>query len=63
MANILNIRGYFDRHLELCKIEKTQQDAYDRLEEEYKKMTEVNRYISYESFRVAKSKYFKKNRW
>jgi len=63
MANILNIRGYFDRHLELCKTEKTQQDAYEKLEDEYKELTEVNRYISYESFRVAKSKYYKVNRW
>lgn len=63
MINILNNRGYFDRHLELCKTEKSQQDAYDKLEDEYKEITGKNKHVSYEAFRAAKSRYFKKDRW
>lgn len=61
--SILNKRGYFDRHLELCKTEKTQQDAYDVLEAEYFALTETNMHKTYEAFRMAKTRYYKNNRW
>jgi hypothetical protein len=56
--NILNNQGYFNRHLQLCKECETQQDAYDKLEEEYLELTGRNRHKSYDAFRAAKTRYF-----
>ena len=60
--NILNTAGYFNRHLELCKTAKTQEEAYELLEEEYKAITEKNKHASYDAFRMAKTRFFKKYR-
>lgn len=59
---ILSLQGYMNRHLELCKTHKTQYDAFEALEEEYKLITGVNKYSSYESFKVIKTRYYQRNR-
>jgi hypothetical protein len=56
--NILNNQGYFNRHLQLCEEYATQQDAYEKLEQEYLELTGRNRHKSYDAFRVAKTRYF-----
>jgi hypothetical protein len=55
---ILHASGYFKRHFELCQSEKTQQDAFDVLEDEYVILTKKHKYTSYEAFRAAKSRYY-----
>jgi hypothetical protein len=65
---ILSLSGYFNRHFELCRDCKTQEDAYDMLEDELKKLHEhleipyKARYTSYESFRMNKSRFYKMHR-
>jgi hypothetical protein len=62
---ILSLSGYFQRHFELCLVSKTQQDAYDKLENELQTLHESlgvdykPRYTSYESFRTNKTRYYK----
>lgn len=62
---ILTLHGYFQRHFELCKTCRTQQDAYEQLEDELKQLHEAwgvdykPRYSSYESFRMNKTRYYK----
>lgn len=56
--SILTIRGYFNKHFRLCQSHKTQQDAYDALEEEYLELCNKHRYSTYDAFRVAKSRYY-----
>jgi len=64
ITNFLNKKGYFDRHFYLCKFFKTQQDAFDKVEEEYQeiakkfKLDKKTMFTCYESFRNAKSNYY-----
>jgi hypothetical protein len=66
--SILTRNGYFQRHFELCKVERSQQDAFEAVESELKKLqTEKGlpikqRYSSYESFRKGKSLYYQNQR-
>lgn len=68
MFKILDLKGYFQRHFELCKDCKTQAEAYERLEQELEDLqTKMEiphkpRYTSYESFRISKTRYYKTNR-
>lgn len=62
--DIINRKGYFQRHFTLCRFHKTQQDAFDQCEEEYQTFAaklHLDKKImfgSYESFRNAKSNYY-----
>lgn len=68
MNKILTMKGYFQRHFELCQTCKTQVEAYEKLEDELLELqTKLDipiqpRYTSYESFRVRKTSYYKNNR-
>ena len=61
---IISRKGYFDRHFLLCRFEKTQQDAYDKVEEEYRELAikmhldKKQMFCSYDYFRKAKSNYY-----
>ena len=63
--NILNPQGYFARHFQLLSDAKTQQDAYEQVEQEYRDkakelgLKQTKMFSSYESFRNGKSLYFK----
>jgi hypothetical protein len=58
--NVKTQQGYFERHFQLCATCKTQQDAYDQLEEEYMKAMEIEkpRHATYDAFRMAKTRYY-----
>jgi len=66
--NILHNSGYFMRHFDLCLTCKSGEEAYEILESEYKtlaeslKLPKTSKFSSYESFRVAKTNYYKNNR-
>jgi len=55
---ILNAKGYFFKHMRLCGKYKTGEEAWEVLEDEYYELTKKNRFKSYESFRVMKTRFF-----
>lgn len=55
---ILTIKGYFNKHFQLCQTHKNQQDAFEALEDELFALCEKHRYTSYEAFRVAKHRFY-----
>lgn len=56
---LLNTSGYMNRFLELSTETQTYREAYQKTEKEYRTAFGTNRYSSYSSFRVIKTRYFK----
>lgn len=61
-VSILTHSGYFQKHFKLCQVNETQEDAFIALEKEYFRICQRNRYTSYKSFRVAKTRWYAVNR-
>ena len=59
METLLTKEGYFKRFFELIEIWPTHYDAYVILEGELFEKYGLERYTSYESFRVMKHRYHK----
>lgn len=53
--------GFIKRYMANLKVSKTNEDAYNLTEEEFYKEFGINKYSSYDSFRVVKNRRFKKN--
>lgn len=59
-TNILTKKGFFDRHLELLPESDNGRDAYNKVCDEVQDKFKVKpRYSSYESFKSAKSYWYK----
>jgi hypothetical protein len=57
---LLNPDGFDKRFWHLARESKTYQEAYEKLEEEYKKHFKKRRYAGYNSYRNSRDKRLKK---
>lgn len=55
-------QGYFNRFYEIIQTVIIHAKAYEQLEDEYFNLYGTNKYTSYESFKVGKHKYLRKNK-
>lgn len=55
-------KDYFERHFQLCQTCKSQQEAYEKLEDEVKEATGKNKFATYDAFRMAKTRYYSNHR-
>lgn len=53
--------GFIKRYMMNLKKCRTNEEAYEKTEEEFQKEFGVSKYSSYDSFRVVKNRRFKKN--
>jgi len=60
-VNIFTLQGYYTRFFQLLKVAKTHKQAWEMIEKEYFEKTGVNKYKSFESFQVAKLRYFQRH--
>lgn len=60
--NILTLSGYWARYQEIYSECRTDQEAWERLEQESDGRFGVRRYESYESFRVGKHRFYSQKR-
>lgn len=54
-------RGFINRYMNNLKKCRTNEEAYELTEQEYKSEYGIQKYSSYDSFRVVKNRKFKRN--
>tara|TARA_R100000781_G_scaffold26759_2_gene19856 strand:- start:10822 stop:11016 length:195 start_codon:yes stop_codon:yes gene_type:complete len=59
---MLTEKGFDDRYYFYCKKSKTYSEAYKKTEKEFFKYFNINKYSSYDSFRVSHNNRIKKEK-
>jgi hypothetical protein len=59
---MINNSDFFSRYLKLLHLCKSNKEAWEQVEEEWKAQHGRYKYTSYESFRVGKTKHFNRKR-
>lgn len=62
MINILTTEGYWARYQEIYSEYSTDREAWKALEKELEERFGMSRYSTYDSFRMSKSRYYRRIR-